>query len=264
MNADSTGVVRTADGVRLSWADYGPRTAETIILSHPIGLDSGVWDEVCGLLHDRWRVVTYDGRGHGRSDAPADDYTLDQLVGDAVAILDRLEIDRAHFCGLSLGGMVGQQLAISQPDRLLTLILCNTSAYMGPAESWVQRMDLVRSDGMVAIADMALGRWLSDGFRKRNPTAVDAIRDRLMSCPAQGYTGNCAVIRDLDLRHDIATITIPTLIVTGHDDPATPPAGAYEMATMIRGSKIVELPTSHLSCVEEPGRLVSTIETFLY
>jgi 3-oxoadipate enol-lactonase len=262
MSGDEKGHFTASDGQTIAWVRRGPADASPIVLAHPIGLAADVWKPVAERLAGRFCIIAYDGRGHGDSSVPAGDYTIKRLAADAVELLDSHKLARVHFCGLSLGGMVGQALALDHPQRLLSVALCNTAAYMGPPQSWIDRAALVLDGGMDALLDTAIGRWLSASFRDEHPEIVLATRSRLAACAVAGYVGNCAAIRDLDFRDRVQDISTPTLVVTGRHDPATPPPAAREMAAAITGSILLEMETSHLSCVEMPDILASHLAAF--
>jgi 3-oxoadipate enol-lactonase len=262
MSRVETGRFTTSDGQETAWSRFGSVDAPPVVLAHPIGLPADVWTPVASRLAQKFCVIAYDARGHGKSSVPVGDYAIERLAADAVELLDSHGLSRVHFCGLSLGGMVGQALALDHPQRLLSLALCNTAAYMGPPQSWIDRAALVRDGGMDALLDTAIGRWLSASFLNEHPEIVEAVRARLAACAVDGYVGSCAAIRDLDFRDRLQAISTPTLIVTGRHDPATPPPVARDMAATIKESLLLELATSHLSCVEMPDVLASHLAAF--
>ena len=212
-----------------------------------------MWAPQVAVLANRFRVVRYDPRGHGLSDSPAGTYALARLAGDVLDILEAHEISRAHLCGVSMGGMVGQWLGANAPERIDRLVLANTAAYMGPPAGWDERIERVLRDGMSAIADGVVERWFSPAFRERSPATVAEVKDMLLATSPVGYAGCCAAIRDMDQRPTTSRITCPTLVVAGALDPATPPATAAALAADLpTPPRLVTLPAAHLSNLEEP------------
>jgi len=239
----------TDDGVTLRAHETGPSSAPAVLLLHSLGCDHGMWDEQIEALVSGFRVVAPDARGHGRSGAPGGDYTLDRLGRDVLAILDAAEIDLAHVCGLSMGGLVAQWLAIHAPARTGRLVLANTASRIGSEALWEQRLFAVQAGGMAAIADALLGRFFRPGF---DPDVVSRFRDRLMATDAIGYAGCCAALRDADLTGRVGAVANPTLVITGQADMATPPAQGQALADAIPGARLASLPAAHLSSVEQP------------
>jgi 3-oxoadipate enol-lactonase len=236
----------------------GPEDAPVVMLSHSLGANMAMWDPQMEALTLRYRVLRYDLRGHGRSNVPAGAYSLDRLGRDVIELMDGLGIGRVHYCGLSLGGMIGQWLGVRAADRLCSLTLANTSAYMGPPSGWDDRIVAVRASGMAAMRDAVLARWFTPDF---SDTA--AIGDMIETTDPQGYAGCCAAIRDMDLRRLGSLITTPTLIIGGLQDPATPPNHAEALHAQIRGSQLVLLNGAHLSNIECTAEFNSTLLTFL-
>lgn len=223
-----------------------------LVLAGSIGSSLAMWEPQLPALAERFRVVRIDHRGHGRSPVPAGPYTIADLGGDVLALLDHLGVREAAVCGLSLGGMVGMWLAAHAPERVSALALLATSAYLGSA-LWAERIALVEAGGMAAIVDGAIARWFTAGFRERHPDQVARFAAMIAATPAAGYLGCCAAIRDMDQRADVVKISAPTLILVGHDDVATPPAHARDLAERVPGARIEELQdAAHLLNVERP------------
>jgi 3-oxoadipate enol-lactonase len=232
----------------------GPQDAPVVVLSHSLGCNLHMWDPQMTALEARCRVLRYDTRGHGGSDAPAGAYTLDELVADAVALLDALAIPRVGFVGLSMGGMIGQGLALQHPGRLHRLTLCDTSAYMPPeAQPLIQdRIELARAQGMAGLVEATLARWFTPGFLRRKGPGVEMIRTMFLTGPAQGYIGCTEAIRRLNYLEALARVGVATLIMVGADDPGTPVSASQAMHARIPGSRLVVIPSaSHLSNVEQ-------------
>src|SRR5688572_13947735 len=177
-----------------------------------------MWEPQVAALGGHLRIVRYDSRGHGRSDAPRGPYTLERLALDALALLDALDVERAHVCGLSLGGMVALWLAIYQPSRIGRAIFANTAARIGSDLIWSARIEAVRAGGMAGIHDAVLARFLSTGFRERHPDATRTVGEMLLATPAHGYISCCTALRDADLRHLASTIETPSLVIGGELD----------------------------------------------
>ena len=194
--------------------------------------------------------MRYDGRGQGQSVVTPGPYTVEQLADDVLALLNELNIAKVHFCGLSIGGMVGMSLAMRVPERLAKLVLCNTAPKIGTPEIWNARMTAVQSGGMAAVVEGVLERWFTPDFRKASPAPVQKTREMLLRSPVEGYIACCSAVRDMDARETIASIRIPTLIISGAHDPVTTPDDGRFMAEKIAGSVYKELPAAHLSNIE--------------
>ena len=257
-------VVRASDGCQLASRLEGPEGAQVLVLSNSLGTDHTLWAGQVAALAGRFRILRYDTRGHGASDAPEGEYSIERLGTDVVDLLDAHGLARVHFCGLSIGGMTGQWLAANAPGRIERLVLANTAALLGPASAWQARIDQVREAGMPAIADAVIERWFTPQFRQRSPEVVAGIKASLLATPPRGYAGCCAAIRDLDLRESAARIFAPTLMVVGARDPATPPDCSREIARALPNPpKVVTLDTAHLSNLEQPAAFSRALLEFL-
>lgn len=252
-----------AEGCRICVEIDGAVTAPALILSNSLGANLHMWDEQAKALSKNFRVIRYDQRGHGKSDAPKGPYTIRHLGKDVIAILDSLKIERAHFCGLSMGGTTGMWLGCFAANRFNKLVLSNTGARIGDPAIWNARIQTVLAKGMAAIVDSTLERWFSQAFRESNKRAVSAVRKMLLTTPAHGYAGCSAAIRDADQRWDITGIKLPTLVITGTLDPATPVKDGEFIASHIKGSKLVALEAAHLSNLEKPQQYIDALEKFL-
>jgi 3-oxoadipate enol-lactonase/4-carboxymuconolactone decarboxylase len=242
----------------------GPEDAPPLVLSNSLGANLSMWNPQAVALAQRFRVVRYDTRGHGDSPVPDGPYTLDDLGQDALALLDFLGIERAHWVGLSLGGMTGMWLAINAPERLHRLVLLCTSAKLGPPETWRERAEIVRAQGTEAVADAGVGRWLTERFRRENPDTAAWLRDMIAATPDAGYAACCAVIEHMDLTAGLAGITTPTLAIAGAQDPATPPEHAQAIVSAIPGARLEVLdPAAHLANVEQPNAVSQLIRDHL-
>ena len=238
----------------------GPEDAPPLVLSNSLGANLHMWDPQAGALAERFRLVRYDTRGHGGSPVPDGPYSIDHVGQDALALLDHLEIERAHWVGLSLGGMTGMWLAINAPERLDRLVLLCTSAQLGPAETWRERAETVRAQGTEALAEAGVGRWLTERFREEHPDTATWLRDMIAATPDAGYAACCAVIEHMDLTSGLAGITTPTLAIAGAQDPATPPEHAERIVAAIPGARLEVLdPAAHLANVEQPETVTRLI-----
>jgi 3-oxoadipate enol-lactonase len=248
---------------RLHYEVDGQEGRPWLILSNSLGTHLGMWDPQMAALRGRFRVLRYDTRGHGMSAVPEGPYSVEQLGRDVVALMDELGISRAHFCGLSMGGMTGMWLGVHAAERIDRLVLCNTSALIGPAEVWNARIAKVNSEGMEAIVPAVIDRWFTSGYQQRAPKEVAKVRDMLLQTPADGYTANCAAVRDMDQRADVVHIKVPTLVIAGTHDLATPAKDGKAVADSIPGARYVELDAAHLSNWEQAERFTATLVDFL-
>lgn len=250
------------DGVRLHWRIEGAADRPVLVLLNSIGTDLSLWDRTVPLLLPAFRLLRIDTRGAGGSDAPDSDYSLNMLADDVAAILDDAGVAQAAIAGVSLGGMVAMQLALDHPGRVTALALICTSATMDPT-AWAARIDTVRSDGTAAIADMAVGRFLSPGFAKRHPEIADTLRDGIARQADAGYAGAGAAIRDMALFDRLAAIAVPTLVVTATLDVSTPYAGHGEHLMTIAGARHASVDGAHLPPIEAPAALATALRRFL-
>jgi 3-oxoadipate enol-lactonase len=243
-----------ANGIYINYELSGNDGAPVVMLSHSLASSMVMWSPQLGSLEPHFKVLRYDMRGHGGSDVPDGAYTLEQLVEDAVALLDSLSIDTVHFVGLSIGGMIGQGLALDHGDRLKSLTLCDTSALI-PDEAQpilLERIEAARKNGMRGQVDGTLERWFTPEYLKQNPPAVQMIRRQILATPVAGYIGCSEALRGLKYLERLPGITLPTLIVVGEEDPGTPVAASEAIHERIAGSKLVVLPSArHLSNIEQ-------------
>jgi len=244
--------ITTLDGCRIAYRFDGPEGAPVLLLSNSLGTDMGMWEPQMAAWTQAFRVLRYDSRGHGASGSPAGAYSMDRLGRDVVDLLDALELDRVHFCGLSKGGMVGQWLAVHAPERLDRLVLANTAAYMGPPSNWQNRIEGVLKDGMAPLTEASIARWFTPEFPARDPQAVEPIRAMLLANDPTGYAGCCAAIRDMDQRPTARLNQTPTLVIAGELDPSTSIGDAAFLADSAGKGRLFTLPAAHLSNVECP------------
>jgi len=253
----------TSSGATISYSVDGATDAPVILFINSIGTTRELWSRQATALADRYCVISYDARGHGRSSVPDGDYTIAQLGGDALAILDAEHVGAAHVCGISLGGITALWLGVHAPDRVRTLTAANTAARIASIPFWTERIAFVKEQGMAALADLTMLRWFTDAFRAREPQTVQQFRSMLASCQPTGYLGCCAALRDEDLRDAIAAIQRPVLTIGGRMDAATPPEGVQFVHERIAESKMVLLDAAHLSNVERAEEFTRALDDFV-
>jgi len=255
----------TIDNTRLFFRLEGKNGAPTLVLSHSIGCDHGMWAPQIPDLLPHFQVLRFDTRGHGASDAPAEEYTIERLARDVLRLTDALEIDKFAFCGLSLGGAIGQWLGIHAADRLTGLVLANTSPQFGPRSNWEARIKAVSEGGMKAIVDLVMARFFSPETLAKRDVYANAVRTLLLGTDPAGYAGCCAALRDVDNRESLSQIRIPTLVIVGDRDVSTPWEGHGEiLAREIPGARTVRLPAAHLSNLERPRSFTAALLNFLH
>ena len=248
--------------LQLKYRDDGPRDAPALVLAHGLGMDMRVWDSVLPLLPEGLRVIRYDARGHGGSDAPAPPYKMGTLVRDGEALLDHLNVRDCVFLGLAMGGMVAQGLAVKRMDLVRGLILSNTTAKSGPPDAWHARAEAVLQGGLEAVAEAVLGRWFSKAFLETD--AAEPWREMLLSQPPQGYAGACAAIAGTDFYTPTSGLRLPTLGLAGAEDRAIPPDLVRETVGLIPGARFEVLRRAgHLPCVDQPQAFADAVTGFL-
>ena len=234
-----------------------------LVFSNSLGTDYSMWDPQMAHLSRHFRILRYDTRGHGGSSVTPGDYTIEQLGGDVIALLDALDLDRVDFCGLSMGGTTGMWLGIHAPERFDRIVLCSTAAKIGSPETWNSRVATVRKDGMKPVAAAVIERWFTPEFRASHPEKVAPVQRMLENSPPDGYASCCAAIRDADLRELVSRIQSRTLVIFGAKDPVASAADAQFLVSQIQGSKIAELNASHLSNVEQAEQFTQAVSQFL-
>ena len=248
---------------RIHYQLGGPAAAPVLVLSNSLGATLAMWEAQVAPVSRKFRVLRYDTRGHGLSAAPQVPYTIEDLGGDVVDLLDALKIERAHFCGISMGGVIGLWLGIHAAGRLERLVVCNSAARVGTVDAWNSRMAAVRSGGMKAVAPALMERWFTADFRLKNAATVESIRQMVLQAPVDGYLACCAAVRDADLRDQVAEVKARTLVISGTSDAVTPPAEGKFLADTIPGARYVELGAAHLSNVEAAVKFSETLLQFL-
>jgi 3-oxoadipate enol-lactonase len=258
-------MLQLADGA-LHYQLDGPVDAPVLVLSNSLGTDLHMWDAQVPAFSEHFRVLRYDTRGHGQSLVTEGPYSIEQLGRDVLALADALDIQVFSFCGLSMGGLIGQWLAISAPERIRRLVLCNTAAKIGSPEVWNPRIETVLRDGqaaMLALRDASIARWFTAQFAAAKPGLVEPVVGMLAGTSPQGYTANCAAVRDADFREQIANIHTPTLIVCGTADTVTTSEHGRFMEVQIANAQRVEFQAAHLSNVEMAGVFTRRVLDFL-
>lgn len=256
--------IATVNTTRLHYVESGDADGAPVVFANSLGTDLRVWDALVALLPPRLRILRYDMRGHGLSDAPDGSYRMADLVADAAGLMDRLGYSGATFVGLSIGGVVAQGLAAERPDLVRAMVLSNTAARIGTPDSWTERIVTVRTKGMGAIADGVLEKWFTERFRDQQAEELAGWRHMLTRTPVDGYAGCCAALAGTDFRQSTAALRLPTLAVAGSDDGSTPPDLVRGTAASIEGARFEVISgAGHIPCVEAPERLAELITGFL-
>jgi 3-oxoadipate enol-lactonase len=255
-----------ADDLHVNCQFSGPEGAPLVVLSHALGSSGIMWEQQMPVLVEGYRVLRYDSRGHGGTDAPAGPYTLDELGDDVVAMLDTLDIERVHYVGLSMGGMVGQNLALRYPQRLMSLALCDTTSRI-PDEAkvmWDERIAVAEKNGMEPLCGETMERWFTPSFLADDGLELKSIRDQFLDTPISGYVGCCQAIRELDYTDRLSVIDLPVQVIVGADDPSAPPAASRTIQQRISGALLTVIDNgSHLCNVEQPAAFNRALLGFL-
>jgi 3-oxoadipate enol-lactonase len=251
------------NGARIHYLLEGPAGAPVLAFSNSLGTNYSMWDSQAEEFREKFRILRYDTRGHGQSSATPGFYSIEHLGNDMIRLLDTLSLDRVHFCGLSMGGMIGMWLGANAPERLGKLVLSNTAAKIGTAESWNARIEMVRKDGMKKVAGAVLERWFTPSFRMNEPATVSLVQHMLEETNPEGYASCCAAVRDFDYREKLGGIRCLTLVISGTHDTATTPADGRFLADHIAGAQYAEVNAAHLSNMEDRDSFSSKLNTFL-
>lgn len=251
------------EGQRFHVQVDGPDGAPWLVLSHSLGSTLRMWEPQARAFADRFRVLRYDTRGHGDSAVTHGPYSMERLGRDVLGLLDALGVERAHFCGLSMGGATGLWLATHAADRFERFVFCNTVPWLGPPDGMLARAALVRREGLASLADPTMERWFTPEYRLQSPQVVQRIRDDFVATPVEGYAACCEALAGHDERARLATIRTPVLVVAGTHDPSPPLAAAREYAAKIPGSRLVELPAAHLSNLGAAREFDAAVGEFL-
>jgi 3-oxoadipate enol-lactonase len=248
----------------IHWTEAGKPDRPAIVFSNSLGTDFRIWHDVVAHLSEHWRIVLYDKRGHGLSDVPHGPYSIDDHTDDLIALIDHLGLADVAMVGLSIGGLIAQNLALRAPHRVKVLVLADTASKIGTTQAWNERIDAVTRGGLAAIADSVMERWFTKRFRQERPIELAGWRNLLLQCPVEGYVASCAAVRDADLSSRIAGISVPTLVIGGSEDLSTPPDIVRAMADRISGARfeLVEA-CGHIPPIEQPAVLAAAIERHL-
>jgi 3-oxoadipate enol-lactonase len=260
------GMVKLPDGVSLHTQVDGPNGAPWIILSNSLGASLAMWDGQVDLLTRKYRVLRYDQRGHGQSDAPSDPYSFDLLVGDVIAVMDHYRISQADFIGLSMGAMTGMGLALGHADRFGRMVLADgrseaTDSYKA---MWDQRIATIKDGGVEAVGDGSIAMWLTEGWRNAHPQETAAARAMIVATDPQGYIASCHALRNLDYFKDLGSVTLPVLYICGAEDKGAPPEEMQEMARVTPNARYVEIPDAgHVANINQPDVFNAALADFL-
>jgi 3-oxoadipate enol-lactonase len=256
-------VIEADDGCSIHVETEGRERAHVLMLSNSLGTTLQMWNCQVAAFTEHFRLVRYDARGHGESGVPPGPYTMERLGRDVLAILDALQIEKTSWCGLSMGGMVGQWLAATAPSRVQRLVLSNTASYFPDKSVWNERLRLVREKGIAAFAPQNMERWFTKQFRERSSDVVARVQEMFASTPLEGYLACGAAVRDMDHRELLPKIRAPTLVVAGKYDQATPPEANEYISNSIPGARFALLDAAHLSNIEQPQHYTRTVLDFL-
>jgi 3-oxoadipate enol-lactonase len=249
--------------VRVHYELSGSPDNPVLLLAHPLGVNLSVWEPQLPEFTKHFRVLRYDARGHGDSSVPPGEYSVAAMAQDVLGLLDALKVHRAHFCGISMGGMTGMWLGANARSRFDKIVLGNTAVKIGTAESWAARIASVQKMGMPAIAPSIIERWFTFEFRAASPHVVTGVQSMLEKTNPHGYMASCAAIRDMDYAEKISTVQSPVLVISGSNDPGTTPADGQYIASRIPGAIYSELRASHLSNVEAAEHFTPQVLRFL-
>jgi 3-oxoadipate enol-lactonase len=252
-----------SDGCSIHVEIEGREDAPVLMLSSSLGADLNMWNPQMPAFTQHFRVVRYDRRGHGQSDAPTGPYSMEMLGRDVIAILDALKIKKANWCGLSMGGMVGMWLGANAPERFERMVFSNTGAYYGDKGPWNDRIKTAREKGLAALAGPTMERWFTKAFRDQHPDKIAWMTAMFSKTPLEGYIGCCEAVRDMDHRELIKDVKVPVLVIAGRDDPATTVAFAEFLHEHIPGSKLKVIEGAHIANVENPQVYTETVLSHL-
>ena len=255
--------VINADGCPINVQVDGPEDAPVLMLSNSLGTTLHMWEAQVAPFTQHFRLVRYDRRGHGKSGVPKGPYTMERLGRDVLAVLDGLGVKKINWCGLSMGGMVGQWLGANAPERVERLVLTNTSSFFPDKNGWNERLKLVEEKGIAAFAAQNMARWFTKGFLEREPQTVAGIQAMFAATPLEGYLACGAAVRDMDHRDLLPRIKAPTLVIAGKHDGATPPEANEYISNHIPGAKFALVDAAHLSNIEQSEAYTKAVLAFL-
>jgi len=255
-----------ANGIGFNCQVDGPAGAPWLIFSNSLATNLTMWDDQAAHFSKQFRVLRYDQRGHGRTDAPEGRYTFEILIADVVALMDALDVRTAHFCGLSMGGATGMGLAQKHPERLDRVVLCDNGFRSTPAtaQQWEERIEVAKKGGMAALADSTLARWFPPETLRANPPHVGKIRQMILTTPVNGFVGGSAALADHDYRANAGTVKLPVLLISGEKDGTNAATMQEIRKEMIAGTRYVEIPGGgHISNMDQPAMFTRAVEAFL-
>ena len=251
------------DGCKINVEVEGPEAAPALMLSNSLGTNLHMWDQQAPEFAKHYRVIRYDRRGHGQSDVPEGPYSMERFGRDAIAVLDALGVEKTNWCGLSMGGMVGQWLGANAPERVEKLVLSNTNFHYADMAPWHERIKLVDTKGLGQIVDANMQRWFTEGFRNRAPETIGRMKEMFVATDPKGYIGCCQAIMAMDFRDSNPGIGVPTMVIVGAQDVATPPAAGEAIQKQIKDAKLVSVDAAHISNMEQPEAYTRAVLDFL-
>jgi 3-oxoadipate enol-lactonase len=256
-------LIANINGVNIHYKDEGKSRAPVIAFANSLGSDLRLWDKVVDQLKNDFRIIRYDKRGHGLSDTGNEKCTIKMLADDLAALLNYLKVDQAIICGISVGGMIAQSIAVCHPELVKGLVLCDTGVKIGNDEFWNERISAINENGILAFSDAILDRWFSNQFKADRAIEMEGWRNMLSRIPKAGYIAVCEAIKEADLSEETKIIKIPTLCLTGDEDLSTPPELVEELAAMIEGAKFKLIEgAGHLPCIEKPEIVAKHLNEF--
>ncbi|WP_168397672.1 3-oxoadipate enol-lactonase [Acinetobacter indicus] len=253
----------TSQDAEINYQTFGDATKPALVFSNSLGTNFKMWQPQIDHFQQDFFVICYDTRGHGASSAPQGPYTLDQLGQDVVNLFDHLNIEKAAFCGISMGGLTGQWLAINKPERFSHVVVCNTAAKIGQEQAWNERAALVREQGLAPIASTAAGRWFTEPFIQSNAATVATLSNDLGAGSPEGYASCCEALAKADVREQLKDIQVPVFIVAGQQDPVTTVADGEFMQQRIANAELFEINASHISNIEQPEAFNQAVQAFI-
>jgi len=250
-------------GVRLAYRLDGPKNAPVVMLSNSLMSSWTMWDPQREALTRDWQVLRYDTRGHGQSETPPGPYSIEAMADDAARLIEHAGFDDVHFVGLSMGGMIGQQLALRHPTRVRSLSLCDTASEMPPRAMWDERFATARAQGIEGLVDATIKRWFVPSFVEREPQAIAWVREMILGTGVEGYIACASAVRDMSQTHLLRGIAAPTQIIVGRDDPACPLSASQVLHREIAGSTLHVIDdAAHLANIEKPGQFTRLLCDF--
>lgn len=253
----------TSQDAEINYQTFGDAVKPALVFSNSLGTNFKMWQPQIDHFQQNFFVICYDTRGHGASSAPQGPYTLDQLGQDVVNLLDHLNIEKATFCGISMGGLTGQWLAINKPERFSHVVVCNTAAKIGQEQAWNERAALVREQGLAPIASTAASRWFTEPFIQSNAATVATLSNDLGAGSPEGYASCCEALAKADVREQLKDIQVPVFIVAGQQDPVTTVADGEFMQQRIANAELFEINASHISNIEQPEAFNQAVQAFI-